>query len=149
MAGLPRVRFRKTPEGFRLRSLVRAFRRFLCEEAIAILKRKGGDCEMEPVAGTKQMHRVVTFLDRDQVDFLDKLGKDTLFSTGLKFPRTRIISALVDLLRKANVSGEGLRSEAELEERLIQKLTGRTSEARRLANEIVEGSHAPSPRVRG
>jgi len=104
---------------------------------------------MEPVAGTKQMHRVVTFLDRDQVDFLDKLGKDTLFSTGLKFPRTRIISALVDLLRKANVSGEGLRSEAELEERLIQKLTGRTSEARRLANEIVEGSHAPSPRVRG
>ena len=98
----------------------------------------------------KQMHRVVTFLDRGQVDFLDKLGKDALFSTGVKFPRTRIISALIDLLRKSNVSGEGIRSEQDLEEKLVSKLSSGVTEVRRLASEIVEGSpRASTPRVRG
>jgi hypothetical protein len=105
--------------------------------------------ESEQAASSKQMHRVVTFLDRDQVDYLDKLGKDALFSTGVKFPRTRIISALIDLLKKLNLSGEGLRSEQDLEERLVQKLSSGSSEARRLANELVEGSRAASARVRG
>lgn len=107
------------------------------------------EAEHEQPTSTKQMHRVVTFLDRTQVDYLDKLGKDALFSTGVKFPRTRIISALIDLLQKLNLSGEGLRSEQELEERLVQRLASGSSEARRLASELVEGSHAPSARVRG
>ena len=98
---------------------------------------------------SKQLHRVVTFLDRSQVDYLDKLGKDALFSTGMKFPRTRVISALIDLLRKASVSGEGLRSDQDLEERLAQRLSSGLPEARKLASEIVEGSHAGPPRIRG
>ncbi|MBI3318003.1 MAG: hypothetical protein HYZ90_02500 [Candidatus Omnitrophica bacterium] len=98
----------------------------------------------------KQVHRVVTFLDRSQVDYLDKLGKDALFSTGVKFPRTRVISALIDLLRKANVSGEGLRTDQDLEERLLRRLTSGTPEAKRLASELMEASqHAPAPRIRG
>jgi hypothetical protein len=105
--------------------------------------------ETEQPTAVKQMHRVVTFLDRAQVDFLDKLGKDALFSTGMKFPRTRIISALIDLIRKLNLSGEGLRSEQDLEERLVQKLTSGSSEARRLASELLEATRAGSPRVRG
>src|SRR3989338_10163767 len=104
--------------------------------------------QTEP-AQAKQVHRVVTFLDRSQVDYLDKMGKDALFSTGVKFPRTRIISALIDLLRKLNLSGEGLRSEQELEERLVQKMSSGGSEARRLASELVEGSRATSARERG
>lgn len=102
----------------------------------------------DPQTSAKQMHRVVTFLDRNQVDFLDKLGKDALFSTGVKFPRTRIISALIDLLRKANVSGEGLRTDQDLEERLLQKFAGGGSEARRLANELMEGQSRASSSVR-
>lgn len=98
---------------------------------------------------SKQLHRVVTFLDRNQVDYLDKLGKDALFSTGVKFPRTRVISALIDLLRKASVSGEGLRSDQDLEERLAQRLASGLPEARKLAGEIVEDSHASPPRIRG
>ncbi len=104
-------------------------------------------------AGTgegKQVHRVVTFLDRQQVDYLDKLGKDALFSTGVKFPRTRVISVLIDLLRKVGVGGEGLRSEQDLESRLLQKLASGVPDARRLANELVEENRAPSSnRVRG
>ena len=86
----------------------------------------------------KQVHRVVTFLDREQVDYLDKLGKDALFSTGVKFPRTRVISALIDLLRKSGVSGEGLRSDQDLEERLMKKLAAGLPEAKRLAGELLK-----------
>ena len=99
-------------------------------------------------AQAKQVHRVVTFLDRSQVDYLDKMGKDALFSTGVKFPRTRIISALIDLLRKLNVSGEGLRSDLDMEQRLLQKLSGSASEAKRLASELTEGTREASTRVR-
>lgn len=100
-------------------------------------------------SSAKQVHRVVTFLDRSQVDYLDKMGKDALFSTGVKFPRTRIISALIDLLRKVNVSGEGLRSDSDLEERLMQKITSGTAEVKRLAAELVEENRASSSRIRG
>ena len=109
---------------------------------------KAQDSQKEP---GKQVHRVVTFLDRQQVDYLDKLGKDALFSTGVKFPRTRIISALIDLLRKVNMSGEGLRSDRDLEERLVKKLASGIPDAKRLAGELVEDNRASSSsnRVRG
>ena len=103
----------------------------------------------EQGAEGKQVHRVVTFLDREQVDYLDKLGKDALFSTGVKFPRTRVISVLIDLLRKVNLSGEGLRSNQDLEQRFLQRLASGASDVRRLAGEIVEEHRAGSPRVRG
>ena len=96
----------------------------------------------------KQVHRVVTFLDRSQVDYLDKMGKDALFSTGVKFPRTRIISALIDLLRKLNVSGESLRSDLDLEQRLLQKMASGSSEAKRVASELMEGNRESSARIR-
>ena len=105
--------------------------------------------QSEPsTAQAKQVHRVVTFLDRSQVDYLDKMGKDALFSTGVKFPRTRVISALIDLLRKMNVSGENLRSDQDLEQRLAQKLTSNAPEAKKLASELMEGSREASPRIR-
>ena len=96
----------------------------------------------------KQVHRVVTFLNRQQLDYLDKLGKDALFSTGVKFPRTRVISALVDLLQKANVTGDGLRTDQDLEGRLLKRLESGSSEAKKLAGELTEVSRANSPRVR-
>ena len=64
-------------------------------------------------------HRVVTFLDRDQVDWLDRIGKDALFSTGAKFPRTRIIAGLIDFLQWTNVSGDGVRTGRDFQDRLV------------------------------
>ena len=106
---------------------------------------------MKKETDSKQVHRVVTFLDRQQVDFLDKLGKDALFSTGVKFPRTRVISVLIDLLRKANLSGEGMKSDQELEDRLLKKLGGNLPDAKKMAAELVEENRAtaPSARIRG
>lgn len=45
----------------------------------------------------KILHRVVTFLDREELDFLDNLGKDILFSIGIKIPRSTLLKNLIDL----------------------------------------------------
>jgi len=63
--------------------------------------------------------RVVAFLTREEIDFIDKLAKDALFSTGHKLTRTDIISALVDLIMNRGLNGEGVHSKTELEERLL------------------------------
>ena len=66
------------------------------------------------------MQRVVTFLNREEVDFLDKLGKDALFSTGLKLSRARLIAWLVDFIEKLNINGKGIKSEKDLEKRILK-----------------------------
>jgi len=66
--------------------------------------------------------RVVTFLNRNEVDFLDKVGKDALFSTGLKVSRAKIIAWLVDFMQKINITGDGLKSEDDFENRIFEIL---------------------------
>lgn len=67
-------------------------------------------------------HRVITFLTRDEVDFLDKIGKDALFSAGTKLSRSKIISGIVNAIRKLGIDGCGLSSKKELERRVIKAL---------------------------
>ena len=45
----------------------------------------------------------VTFLEREQIDFLDKVGKDFMFSYGHKISRARMLSALVTLLMNLKI----------------------------------------------
>lgn len=71
----------------------------------------------------KAMQRVVTFLNRNEVDFLDRLGKDALFSTGLKLSRTRLIAWLIDIVEKLKINGQGIKSERDLEKKIIDILT--------------------------
>ena len=67
-------------------------------------------------------HRVITFLTRDELDFLDKIGKDALFSAGTKLSRSKIISALVNVIRKLDIDGCGLNSPNDLEKRLLKTM---------------------------
>lgn len=62
--------------------------------------------------------RVVTFLNRTEVDFLDKLGKDALFSTGFKLSRAKLLTWLVELMKELNINGEGIKSERDFENRV-------------------------------
>ena len=43
------------------------------------------------------LHRVVTFLDREELDFLDNISKDILFSKGKKVPRCTILKHIIDI----------------------------------------------------
>lgn len=70
----------------------------------------------------EKKERVVTFLNRQELDFLDKLGKDALFSCGLKISRAKVIEWMVDFIQKLNLSGENIRSEKDFESRVMDIL---------------------------
>lgn len=77
---------------------------------------------MRYIPEDKNMQRVVTFLDREEVDFLDKLGKDALFSTGTKVSRAKLIEWLVDFTKHLNITGEGIKSELDFENKIKKQL---------------------------
>lgn len=66
--------------------------------------------------------RVIVFLNREQVDFLDKLGKDTLFSGKNKLPRTKIIASLVELLIDLDINGKEISSLDDLKRKIKEKI---------------------------
>lgn len=70
----------------------------------------------------RSAHRVITFLNRDEVDFLDKIGKDALFSTGTKLSRSKVISAVVNVIRKLEIEGYGVKSRKELEKKILNAI---------------------------
>jgi hypothetical protein len=71
----------------------------------------------------EENQRVVTFLNRNEVDFLDKIGKDALFSTGLKVSRAKLIAWLIDFVQRLQLTGEGIKSEKDFENKLFEVLT--------------------------
>jgi hypothetical protein len=68
-------------------------------------------------------HRVVTFLTREELEFLDKLERDMMFSTGTHIPRSRIIEDLVDILRQTHMDAAGIKNDQQLEQKIIEALT--------------------------
>lgn len=77
---------------------------------------------MKPTTGNKENQRVVTFLNRQEVDFLDKLGKDALFTTGIKLSRAKLIAWLIDFIKNLNLSGEGIKSENDFDKKIMEIL---------------------------
>jgi len=73
---------------------------------------------MENIYQPEKSQRVVTFLNREEVDFLDKFGKDALFTTGTKVSRAKLISWLVDFLKKLKFAGDGIKSENDFQEKI-------------------------------
>lgn len=77
---------------------------------------------MQIIFNQEKNQRVVTFLNREKVDFLDKLGKDALFSTGVKLSRAKLIAWLVDFIEQLNVNGKGIKDEEDFEDKLRDAL---------------------------
>lgn len=75
--------------------------------------------KMKNLSAQEKKERVVTFLNRNEVDFLDKIGKDALFSTGIKVSRAKLIAWLIDFMQKLNINGQNLKSEEEFEDRML------------------------------
>lgn len=75
-------------------------------------------------------HRVITMLNRQEIDFLDKLGKDALFSTGHKLTYTEILRGLIDFMRDTGVSGEKVGSIAKLKEKILEQVRRQESEVK-------------------
>lgn len=71
-------------------------------------------------SSNSRSHRVIASLNRDQVDFLDKIGKDALFSAGVKLSRTEILSAMVNVLKRFDLTGEGVKTAEQFEQRIVE-----------------------------
>ncbi len=69
-------------------------------------------------------HRVVTFLNRGEIDFLDKMEKDMMFSTGKHISRSQILQDMAELLAKTNINTAGIKDNLELKQK-IQDAFGR------------------------
>ncbi len=67
-------------------------------------------------------HRVITMLDREELEFLDKLGKDALFSTGHKLSYNEILRALIDFSREVGLSADNVDSDMALKEKLFRQI---------------------------
>src|SRR3989339_672813 len=55
-------------------------------------------------------HRVVTFLTREELDFLDKLEKDVMFSSGKYISRSQILQDMAELLAKTKMNATGIKN---------------------------------------
>ncbi len=76
-------------------------------------------------------HRVVTFLTREELEFMDKLNKDAMFSTGKHISRAQILQDLAELLSRTDMDASGLKNDADLEKRMmdaIAKMSAQFSE---------------------
>ncbi len=67
-------------------------------------------------------HRVVTFLTREELDFLDKLEKDMMFSTGRHISRSQIIQDMAGLLTETQMDASGVKDDGELRSRIMQAI---------------------------
>jgi len=67
-------------------------------------------------------HRVVTFLTREELEFLDKLEKDMMFSTGTYISRAKIIEDIVELLSRTQMNAAGIKDSGQLEQKMIEAI---------------------------
>jgi hypothetical protein len=72
-------------------------------------------------------HRVITMLGRSEIDFLDKIGKDALFTTGHKLSYNEILRGLIDFAMEMRISGEKIDSAEDLKRMLLRNVQKATS----------------------
>lgn len=68
------------------------------------------------------MHRVVTFLNREELEFLDKLERDMMFSNGTHISRSKIIEDIIDILSRTQMDASNIKDNQELEEKMMQAI---------------------------
>ena len=62
--------------------------------------------------------RVIALLTRQEIEFLDKLGMDALFSCGYKLTHTKLISYVIDILIRLGIDGKGIKDSYDLERKI-------------------------------
>jgi hypothetical protein len=67
-------------------------------------------------------HRVITMLDRRELEFLDKLGKDALFSTGRKLSYNQILRGLIDFGIDIELSADNVDSQDSLKKEIVAQV---------------------------
>lgn len=77
----------------------------------------------------KKLHRVIAIMDRDEIDYLDKIGKDSLFTSGTKLSRIKILRAMVDAMKELKIDGKNIRNETGLKNEILKKVSSYIKDA--------------------
>lgn len=67
-------------------------------------------------------HRVVTFLTREELDFLDKVEKDVMFSSGKYISRSQILQDMAELLAKTKMNATGIKDNEALKTKMQEAI---------------------------
>ena len=70
----------------------------------------------------KKLHRVIAIMNREDIDYLDKIGKDSLFTTGVKLSRIKILRAMVEAMKELGVNGNNVKTEEKLKDEILKKV---------------------------
>ena len=90
------------------------------------MERHSESTPVHPHAGVGvHSHRVIASLNREQVDYLDKIGKDAQFSSGTKLSRTQILAAMVNAMKRLNLTGQGVTTAEQFEQRVVNAIMHR------------------------
>lgn len=69
-----------------------------------------------------KQRRVIALLKREEMEYLDRLGMDSLFSTGSKLSRVEIIGAFVDAAMLLGISAKEVRTKQELVQKILDTM---------------------------
>jgi hypothetical protein len=71
----------------------------------------------------ENLKRVIAIMSRDEIDYLDKIGKDSLFTTGRKLSRIKVLRAMVDAIKDLAVDGVNIKNQKELKDEILKKVS--------------------------
>lgn len=80
------------------------------------------DEELKENNGGIKAGRVVVNLTREELEFIDNIGRDALFTTGKRLTNNKIIRAFINVMKEIKIKGDGLYSSEELKNRILIKL---------------------------
>lgn len=66
--------------------------------------------------------KILVNLNREQFEFLTKIGLDALFTTGKKLTNNKILITFIDALRELKINGEGVDSCEKLKKKILAVL---------------------------
>ena len=82
-----------------------------------------------------QKARLIAMIHRGEMDFIDKISKDALFTTGRKLSRADVVSAILSAVAQLAINGKNIQSEEELcehiEKAIKENLNGQREEAKK------------------
>jgi len=67
------------------------------------------------------LHKIISFIDREELDYLDQIIYDIYFSTGKKIPRSHIIRRIIQTARKSHNLTKDLTHELKEEKKKSKK----------------------------
>ena len=75
------------------------------------------------------LYKIVTFLNREELDFLDNIVKDIFFVKGNKTPRSQVVREIIQMALHLNSFGKTIIDELAKKPEIIQKENSDKKEA--------------------